>query len=173
MRAGVSAGAIVGLTTGALLAIFIGVVNFLGIETVRNVFIAVKPELMSLLTFGHAGVVGSVLRIGAEVVLGAVGGAIGATQDRVRVPTVIAATVVISLGLLRRIVHPALAQLGLRDDWLFSVVTLGLTWFGAAARVRGDVRHDVRVAGEQCRDRGADAPDAGDGTRRAAWWFWP
>ncbi|HEX2424031.1 MAG TPA: leucine/isoleucine/valine transporter permease subunit [Actinomycetota bacterium] len=133
VRAGVSAGAIVGLTTGALLAIFIGVVNLLGIETVRNVFIAVKPELMSLLTFGHAGVVGSVLRIGAEVALGAVGGAIGATQDRIRVPTVIAATVVISLGLLRRIVHPALAQLGLRDDWLFSVVTLGLTWFGAAA----------------------------------------
>jgi branched-chain amino acid transport system permease protein len=97
------------------------------------VFIAVKPELISLLTFGHAGVVGSVLRIGAEVALGAVGGVIGATQDRIRVPTVIAVTVVISLGLLRRIVHPALAQLGLRDDWLFSVVTLGLTWFGAAA----------------------------------------
>ena len=98
VRAGVSAGAVVGLTTGALLAIFIGVVNLLGIETVRNVFIAVKPELMSLLTFGHAGFVGSLLRIGAEVALGAIGGAIGATQDRIRVPTVVAATVVISLG---------------------------------------------------------------------------
>ncbi|TMK19930.1 MAG: hypothetical protein E6G65_08310, partial [Actinobacteria bacterium] len=96
--AGVSSGAIVGLTTGALLAVFIGVVNLLGIETIRNVFIAVKPDLMSLLTFGHAGVVGSVLRIVAEVALGAVGGAIGATPDRIRVPTVIAATVVISLG---------------------------------------------------------------------------
>ena len=59
-------------------AVFVGIVNLLGVDTVRNVFIAVKPGLMSLLTFGHAGVVGSVLRIAAEVALGAVGGVIGA-----------------------------------------------------------------------------------------------
>jgi len=132
-RDGAGAGAVAGLTTGIVLALFIAIVNLLGIVTVRTVFIAVKPELMAILTFGHAGVVGTFLRILAEVALGAIGGATGAAPDRIRVPTVVSATVVVSLGLLRRIVHPALAQLGLRDDWLYSVVTLGLTWFGAIA----------------------------------------
>jgi branched-chain amino acid transport system permease protein len=127
----IGAAALAGLWAGGTLAVGIGIVNLLGIDTVRSVFIAVKPELMAILTFGHTAVVGAIFRIVAEVALAAVGGAVGWAPDRIRVPTIVAASAVIALGLLRRIVHPALAQLGLRDDWLYSVITLGLTWIGA------------------------------------------
>src|SRR5213592_2601558 len=50
--------ALAGLVTGIGLALAIGVVNLLGVDTVRSVFVGVKPELMSLLTFGHPGVFG-------------------------------------------------------------------------------------------------------------------
>jgi branched-chain amino acid transport system permease protein len=125
------ASSLAGLVTGIVLAVAIAVVNLLGVDTVRSVFIAVKPELMSLLTFGHAGPMGTLLRVAAEVVLAAVAGVVACAPDRIRVPTIVAASVVVAFGLLRRIVHPAMAELGLRDDWLYSIITLGLTWSGA------------------------------------------
>jgi branched-chain amino acid transport system permease protein len=125
------ASSLAGLVIGAVLAVGIGVVNLLGVDTVRAVFIAVKPELMTLLTFGQPGVVGTLLRVVAEVVLATIGGMVAWAPDRIRVPAIVAATAVVALGLLRRIVHPSLAELGLRDDWLYGVVTLGLTWAGA------------------------------------------
>jgi branched-chain amino acid transport system permease protein len=121
-----------GLVTGAVIAAGIGFVNLVGVDTVRSVFIQVKPELMELLTFGHPGAVGTLLRVAMEVVLAFVGGVVAWSPDRIRVPTIVSASAVVGLGLLRRIMHPALAELGLRDDWLYDVVTLGLTWFGAA-----------------------------------------
>ena len=124
--------AVAGLVTGAVLAAGIGIVNLVGVDTVRNVFIQVKPELMELLTFGHPGVPGTVLRVLVTIVLALLGAVVAYLPDRVRVPTIVASSVVVGLGLLRRIMHPALAQLGLRDDWLYDVVTLGLTWVGAA-----------------------------------------
>jgi branched-chain amino acid transport system permease protein len=120
-----------GLVTGAVMAAGIGLVNLLGVDTVRGVFIQVKPELMTLLTFGHTGVVGTLLRVGVEVVLALVGGLVACMPDRTRIPTIVASSVVVSVGLLRRIMHPALAELGLRDDWLYDIITLGLTWMGA------------------------------------------
>jgi branched-chain amino acid transport system permease protein len=88
---------------------------------------------MKILTFGRSAVVGALALILLGAVLGAIGGGVSASPDDVRKPTIVASATTVTIGILRTIVHPALAQLGLRDDWLYSPITLGLTWLGAIA----------------------------------------
>ena len=131
VRRGVAVGALAGGTAGVVLAAGVGVVNLIGQDTVRSVFASVSPQLINLLTFGQSAVVGALALIGLGVALGAIGGGVSAAPDDVKRPTIVASATVVTIGLLRNIVHPALAQLGLRDDWLYSRITLGLTWLGA------------------------------------------
>jgi branched-chain amino acid transport system permease protein len=131
VRSGVTVGTLAGGTAGVVLAAGVGVVNLIGQATVRSVFIAVSPQLMNILTFGQSALVGAVALIVLGAGLGAIGGGVSAAPDDVKRPTIVASATVVTLGLLRTIVHPALAQLGLRDDWLYSPITLGLTWLGA------------------------------------------
>jgi branched-chain amino acid transport system permease protein len=131
VRAGVAVGALAGGTVGVVLAAGVGMVNLIGQATVRSVFIAVSPQLMNILTFGQSAVVGALALVVLGAGLGAIGGGVSAAPDDVKRPTIVASATVVTLGLLRTIVHPALAQLGLRDDWLYSPITLGLTWLGA------------------------------------------
>src|SRR5207237_5725030 len=53
MRGGVAVGALAGGTSGIVLAVGLGVVNLLGQDTARRVFIAASPQLMNILTFGR------------------------------------------------------------------------------------------------------------------------
>ncbi len=131
IRSGVTVGALAGGTAGVVLAVGVGVVNLVGQDTARSVFIAASPQLMDNLTFGRSAVVGALALIVLGAALGAIGGGVSAAPDDVRKPTIVAAATAVTVGLLRTIVHPALAQLGLRDDWLYSPITLGLTWLGA------------------------------------------
>jgi branched-chain amino acid transport system permease protein len=131
VRSGVAVGALAGGTAGVVLAVGVGVVNLIGQATVRSVFTAVSPQLMNILTFGQSAVVGALALVALGAGLGAIGGGVSAAPDVVKRPTIVASATVVTLGLLRTIVHPALAQLGLRDDWLYSPITLGLTWLGA------------------------------------------
>ncbi len=131
IRAGVAVGALAGGTAGVVLAAGVGVVDLVGQDTARSVFVAVSPQLMNALAFGRSGVVGTLILVLVGVALGAIGGGVSAAPDDVRKPTIIAGATALTLGLLRTIVHPALAQLGISDDWLYSPITLGLTWLGA------------------------------------------
>jgi branched-chain amino acid transport system permease protein len=131
IRGGVAVGALAGGTAGVVLAAGVGVVNLVGEDTARSVFVALSPQLMNTLAFGRSGVVGTLILVLVGVALGAIGGGVSAAPDDVRKPTIVAGATALTLGLLRTIVHPALAQLGISDDWLYSPITLGLTWLGA------------------------------------------
>jgi branched-chain amino acid transport system permease protein len=125
------AGALVGAIVAAITVACIGLANLLGIDTVRGVFKSVSPTLMAILYLHRDAVSGLAMLSVAIVALGAVGGALRACTVPVRRPIVIGLASVVALGLLQRIIPTALDQLGLPKSWLYSSVTLGLTWLGA------------------------------------------
>ncbi len=125
------AGGLIGLIIAVITVAAVGVANLLGIDSVRAVFKSVSPTLMSILYLHRDTVSGLVMLTVAFVALGAAGGALRACAVPVRRPIVIGMASVVGLGLLQRIIPTALDQLGLPKAWLYSSVTLGLTWAGA------------------------------------------
>ncbi len=124
------AGGLIGLIIAVITVAAVGLANLLGIDSVRAVFRSVSPTLMSILYLHRGAVSGLVMLTVVFVALGAVGGALRACAVPVRRPIVIGLASVVGLGLLQRIIPTALDQLGLPKAWLYSSVTLGLTWAG-------------------------------------------
>jgi branched-chain amino acid transport system permease protein len=125
------AGGLIGLIIAVITVAAVGLANLLGIDSVRAIFRSVSPTLMSILYLHRDAVSGLVMLSVALVALGAVGGALRACAVPVRRPIVIGMASVVGLGMLQRIIPTALDQLGLPKAWLYSSVTLGLTWAGA------------------------------------------
>jgi branched-chain amino acid transport system permease protein len=132
LRDGSLAGALAGFLTGAITAAGIAIVNLLGVDTVGRVFKSVNGELLDILSFGRSSAAGAVILMVGGGVFGAAAGALRATETKVRRPIVVGVLAVVVMGMLQRIVPTALKQAGLSSAWLYSPVTLGLTWFGAA-----------------------------------------
>jgi branched-chain amino acid transport system permease protein len=120
-----------GVVSWALVAAGVGLVEWIGIETVRSVFRSVSPALIEILTLHHPVWPGIVL-LAPIVIVGALAGAALQLLPRtLRRPIITGAGVVFLLGLLQRLVPPALDQLHVQRNWLYSNVTLGLSWLGA------------------------------------------
>ncbi len=130
-RAALATGMLAGGLSGAVLGAWALVVDAIGIERVRQVFVAVSPKLMDIITFGRGLPVGAVILLVGGVVLGAVGGVWRTIRYDLRRPLSVGAGVVLLMGLLQRIVPTILDELSIERDWLYSKVTLGLTWLGA------------------------------------------
>src|SRR5947208_2761733 len=58
VRGGVALGALAGGTAGVVVAVGVGLVNLLGRDSARSVFMSASPQLMKILTFGRSSVVG-------------------------------------------------------------------------------------------------------------------
>ncbi len=178
MSSAVAAGAVGGLACGLLVSAGIGLVNFLGVETVRQVFIAVTPELMALLHFHMGPVAGTVVLLGGMILTGLIGGSLRAAPKQLRRAAVAGVAGVLVFALLERVIAPALDQMNISRSWLYSPVTLGLTWAGAimvfvltAAAVRFSVGrwvHDILLPAPEARIRTAVAPAVREASEEGA-----
>jgi branched-chain amino acid transport system permease protein len=126
-------GALTGFLTGAVAAGWVWLVELVAVERVRNVFASVTPTLMQILTFGHGTALGMLILVVGGTVFGAIGGLGRVVSPRIRRPVVTGVAVVVSMSLFERILQPMLYQLGLSTVWLYSPITLGLTYLGAAS----------------------------------------
>ncbi len=146
--AGVALGAAEGLAAGAVVELGVVLVSAMGIETVRQVFSAVSPSLIEILRFHMASVPAALVLLVATTVVGALGGLLSALPRSVRGPVATGAAAILVVALLRQVIAPAFDQMKIERDWLYSPITLGLTWIGglvmfvlAAATVRLRVGH--------------------------------
>lgn len=127
-RSGLEAGAV----GAALVAAFVLVVNAIGIETVRGVFVSVTEGLIEMLTFGRGTGPGVVLLLVLGTASGVLGGLLGASPERVRRPVFVGLSTVLIMAMLQDVVRVVLVQLGIRTAWLYSVRWGGLTYLGTA-----------------------------------------
>jgi branched-chain amino acid transport system permease protein len=124
-------GLIAGVATMVPVAILIGLVDWIGVDTARGVLRSVSPGLMSILAFHTGAWTGTSMLAILVVVSALVGAGFHLFPPRWRRPIANGLSAVVLMGLLQRIVPTALDQIGVRRDWLYSRVTLGLTDIGA------------------------------------------
>ena len=127
------AGAIAGAVAGAGLGIVVVLASAVGFERIRAVFLNVTTDLVEFLSFGQAPAIGAVILTVAAAVAGLLGASIRVTPPTIRRPIATAASAILVMGFLQRIVPIALDQMNLERDWLYSKTIGGLTWVGALA----------------------------------------
>ncbi len=127
--AGLTAGAV----TGAMGGIAAVVIDLIGPARVREVFLPITAELVSFMTFDVTPVVlGALVLTIVCAVTGAASGILRTLPDLPRKPIITTIWSVLLLGGLQRIVPNTLDALDIERDWLYSDITGGLTWVGAA-----------------------------------------
>ena len=131
-RAGVVGGAITGLVTGGVMAAALLWSDWFGIDRLRAVFITASPALIDFLSFNRTIVAGAFILLMICVVSGALGGLAQTSEPRLRRPVTSGLSALLMFGLLQRVIPIAMVELGLSADWLYSQITKGLTWVGAA-----------------------------------------
>ena len=130
--AAVLGGAAAGLAAVVLTGAGILIANALPEQlSARNVFVAVTPSLLSVMTFGHPIGLGVALLAVLSAVAGGLGGGLGVVTWRVRRPVVLGLTVALLLAMLQDVFRVSLTQLGLATGWLYSPRFGGLTYLGA------------------------------------------
>jgi branched-chain amino acid transport system permease protein len=125
-------GAVAGLAAGVVVELGLLLVSVLGIETVRQVFIAVSPTLVEIMRFHLDPIPAAIVMIVASTAVGALGGALRVLPREVRTPIVSGLAAVVVVALLQRVIAPAFDQVNVEKDWLYSKITSGLTWIGGA-----------------------------------------
>jgi branched-chain amino acid transport system permease protein len=153
--AAIAAGVAAGAAAGVIVAAGIGIVNVLGVDSIRAVFRSISPTLVSILVFHASTEAGTAMLFALIVASGLVGGLLRVAPREPRKALLNGAVGVVVMGLLQRIVPTALDQLHVERDWLYSRVTLGLSdvggvlvfavAFGATFALRGrSLRHFLR-----------------------------
>jgi branched-chain amino acid transport system permease protein len=132
-RSAIGYGLAAGLAAGLLVAAGLLLVNMIGVESVRTVFVALSPTLMDQLYLGLAPVVGTVVLVAGMVVIGSSAGGVRSLPAEIHRPIVAGLAGVIAVALLERVVAPAFDQMGIEKDWLYSKKLGGLEWIGAIA----------------------------------------
>ncbi len=127
----VMAGAIAGATTGALTTAALALWQVFDPLTVRSIFVALSPTLMSILTFDQGLAVAAMIWIVGGAILGAAGGGVREIPERFRRPLFIGLWTVLIVGMLQRVLPQLLFELGLATEWLYSPIFGGLTTTGA------------------------------------------
>ena len=126
------AGLAAGLAAGVVVAAGLGIVNLIGPESVRTVFIALSPATLDQLYLGLEPLVGTaVLVIGMTALGGAAAGALRSLPASIHRPVVAGLAGVVAMALLERVVAPAFDQTGIEKDWLYSKAKGGLELTGA------------------------------------------
>ncbi|HJS25582.1 MAG TPA: leucine/isoleucine/valine transporter permease subunit [Actinomycetota bacterium] len=153
--AGVAGGALTGLVTGAAFAAAVWFAEWFGVDRIREVFIQVSETLIAFLTFDQGVPVGLPFLIGLSVAGGAVGGLARTAPAAARAPLTVGTIAVIAMAILQRIIPIVFVELGFEADWLYSPVTRGLTWLGAALIFAVGAAANVlwHRSGEQTRER--------------------
>ena len=129
--AALAIGALAGGVTGAVGAGGLALVDAIGLDRVRSVFVAVSPALVETMTFGRGLGLGAAILVLGGLGLGAVGGIWRRVRHGLRRPVEVGLLTVFVLGMLQRVVPFMLDELRIERDWLYSRVTRGLTWVGA------------------------------------------
>jgi branched-chain amino acid transport system permease protein len=140
----VVAGAVAGLLVGALMALFIVLVDAFD---VRDVLTRVSPQLVEILTYGQSLTVGILIGLVLDTMLGVAGGAFHLLGERWRGPLLRALLVVLMLGVLEALVSQVLrgARMGPVQDALYaptgelrvvSAIVIGLIVFGVGVLLR-------------------------------------
>jgi len=117
--------------TGAVGAGGLALVDAIGLDRVRSIFVAVSPALVETMTFGRGLGLGAAILVLGGLGLGAVGGIWRRLRHGLRRPVEVGLLTVFVLGMLQRVVPFMLDELRIERDWLYSRVTRGLTWVGA------------------------------------------
>ena len=125
-------GAIAGAIGGAMTGLGVVVVNLFPERAVFEIFRAVTPQLLSILTFGQSTGVGVVILILVCAGAGLGGAVLGSAPAPIRRPVEIGLTVTLLMGMLQNVVRVSLTQLGVPTAWLYSTQHGGLTYLGAA-----------------------------------------
>jgi branched-chain amino acid transport system permease protein len=124
-------GAATGFASGAVLAVGMGLVQVIGIDTVRRVFVSVSPILMETLTFGLSTWGGALVIVIGAAALGGAGALLRSMPRQIRRPIVVGTVAVVALGLLQRVVPSIFDTLSIERDWLYRDITNGLQTTGA------------------------------------------
>jgi branched-chain amino acid transport system permease protein len=127
----VIAGAIAGATTGGLTIAAVALWQSFDPLTVRNIFVALSPTLMEILTFDQGLAVAAIIWLAGGAALGAAGGGVREGPERFRRPLFIGFWTVLVVGILQRVLPQLLFELGLETSWLYSPIFGGLTVPGA------------------------------------------
>jgi branched-chain amino acid transport system permease protein len=127
----VIAGAIAGATTGALTIAAVALWQIFDPLTVRNIFVALSPTLMEILTFEQGLAVAAIIWVAGAAALGAAGGGVREVPELYRRPLFIGFWTVLIVGILQRVLPQLLFELGLATNWLYSPIFGGLTVPGA------------------------------------------
>jgi branched-chain amino acid transport system permease protein len=169
-RAALAAGALSGLLTGALTAALVMVTEALPDGAVRDVFVAISPKLLTILTFGGGLGGGTVILLLGGAALGALGAGYPLLPRRARRPLTAGLVTVLTLALLQRIVPPMMFQLYLDSTWLYSRIHGGLTLVGAvvAFAAAAAVAELWMARGQAVRRRVDGLPERGRATLRLA-----
>ncbi|HEX2088719.1 MAG TPA: leucine/isoleucine/valine transporter permease subunit [Actinomycetota bacterium] len=130
-RPAIMAGAIAGATTGALTIAAVALWQVFDPLTVRNIFVALSPTLMEILTFEESLAVAALIWVVGGAALGAAGGGVREVPERFRRPLFIGFWTVLIVGILQRVLPQLLFELGLTTGWLYSSIFGGLTVSGA------------------------------------------
>jgi branched-chain amino acid transport system permease protein len=125
------AGAVAGVTAGAVFAVAVVLTDWIGDERARGIFRNITPQLMEFVTFERAAGLGAAFLIAISGVAGLVGAGLRVSRPSVRRPLTAAISVTLLFGFLQRVIPIALDQLSLERDWLYSLSLDGLTWIGA------------------------------------------
>jgi branched-chain amino acid transport system permease protein len=131
MRDALATGPVVGAVAGAEVALGVGLVEWIGVDTVRSVFRSISPALIEVLTLHRETVAGLALLGLVLILAGLVGAWMQVLAPLFRRALVVGVAAVFGFGLLQRIVPPALDQMHIPRTWLYSPVTLGLSVGGA------------------------------------------
>lgn len=140
----VVAGAVAGLLVGAVMAVFVVLVDAFD---VRDVLTRVSPQLLEILTYGQSLTVGILIGLVLDTMLGVAGGAFYLLGERWRGPLLRALVVVLMLGVLEALVSQVLrgARMGPVQDALYaptgelrvvSAIVIGLIVFGVGVLLR-------------------------------------
>jgi branched-chain amino acid transport system permease protein len=125
------AGTVAGFLAGVVPVAGIGIVNLIGVDSVRAILPSVSPDLLATLTFHSSTTTGALMLLVSFAILGTAGGALRALPARWRRAVVVGISTAISMGALQRVIPPAFDKLHVPRGWLYSGVTLGLTMMGA------------------------------------------
>ena len=152
---GVVAGTLTGLVAGAAFATAVWFAVWFGVDRIREVFVQISEPLIDFLTFDKGVPAGLPILIGLSVLGGVVGGIARTAPAQARAPLAVGTFAVITMALLQRIIPIVFVELGFEANWLYSPVTRGLTWFGAALVFAAAAGATVlwRRSGRQARER--------------------
>lgn len=163
-------GGLAGVVSGALVGAALLFVDALGVDDVRDIFIAVSPKLLEIMSFERSLGSGAALWVVGGALLGAIGGGLRAMPAPIRSTVMAGPLTIVVLALLQRVISTSFKELGFDPSWLYDRNTLGLTWgggVGAAVVVIG-ASFAYRTGGSKASGSPAGAP-AGGPTARQPW----